>query len=55
MKLRIARKLKLYKLDEFVKNINFNFGAARIQFQIRMCFGRNVWLNKSQIKVIPSS
>ena len=55
MKLRIAGKLKLYKLDEFIKNINFNFGTARIQFQIRMRFGRNLWLNKSPIKVIPSS
>lgn len=32
MKLSNARKLKLYKLDEFVKNINFNFGASKIQF-----------------------
>ena len=38
MKLCIARKLKLYKLDKFVKNINFNFGAVGIQFQIRVCF-----------------
>ena len=41
-KLCISRKLKLYKFDKFVKNINFSFGAAGIQFQIRMCFGRNL-------------
>ena len=28
MKLRNATKLKLYKLDEFVKTINFNFGVS---------------------------